>query len=567
MLAVRPVWADVPRIDVSADSRTSVTHRFAYLIESEGPLTVGQVVKQVDQRPEKLLRPDRSILVQGIGSPPVWLVADVEQPHPDPVLRRIVLGIGWLDRVDMYLLRGDSLIAVATTGDRLPVQQRSGQNRFGQFDHWYETGVTRVLLRVETADPMVVPVSFSSVETSHAQGLHDAIFYSFIYGVVTALLLYNFLLFVGIRQRRYLFYTLYMGAFLAMNLSYTGLGMVAFWPGAVLWQQWAPPLFMFCFMFSGLAFATNFLRIARFRPGLYRAIRTLCLAYLIVFLVMLVANQQSAALLLAFSLVPLFSVLMLYMGVSSWRAGNRAARYFLLGTLASTVGASVTGFSVWGVLPFTWVGFRAVDIGMAIDAVLLVLALADLVRQYQEARQKAEHQAQVDPLTGLNNRRGFLPIARSFWSLAERQEGDICIAILDLDHFKEINDQYGHNTGDAVLRRIAAILNESKRNGDILGRWGGEEFIVALPDTTLDEAHRVTERFRRRVETWVMRERGAEIRVTVSIGVASRLTWHQSLNDLIVVADRQLYRAKSTGRNRVCAGGERHGLSPGSLPS
>ena len=101
------------------------------------------------------------------------------------------------------------------------------------------------------------------------------------------------------------------------------------------------------------------------------------------------------------------------MGVSGWVAGNQSARYFMLGTLASVVGASITASTVTSMIPYTQLGYYVVDIGMVVDAVLLMLALADLVRKNEEARKAAEQNAQTDLLTGLNNRRGFLPVAES----------------------------------------------------------------------------------------------------------------------------------------------------------
>ncbi|MCL1479274.1 MAG: GGDEF domain-containing protein [Marinobacter sp.] len=191
---------------------------------------------------------------------------------------------------------------------------------------------------------------------------------------------------------------------------------------------------------------------------------------------------------------------------------------------------------------------------MVVDAILLMLALADLVRKNEEARTAAEQNAQTDLLTGLNNRRGFLPVAESLWSLVTRKNRNVCVAMIDIDRFKNINDQYGHAVGDKVLKAVADELDRSRRRGDLLARWGGEEFTLLLPETSEAEALKVAERFRHNIEQLVTNDRGRLIQCTISIGVTSRHAEHVTLDQAIARADEELYRAKLQGRNQVSFG-------------
>jgi diguanylate cyclase (GGDEF)-like protein len=246
---------------------------------------------------------------------------------------------------------------------------------------------------------------------------------------------------------------------------------------------------------------------------------------------------------------------MLYIGVSSWIKGNTSARYFMLGTLASAIGATVTVLTVAGIITFTRLGFYAVDIGMVADALLLTLALADFVRKNKNARVEAERTAQIDLLTGLNNRRGFLPVAESIWSLVvSRKNRNICVAMIDIDHFKSINDQYGHTAGDRILKKIGSELDRSRRHGDLLARWGGEEFTLLLPETDEAEARIVAERIRQNIEKLEVQDDGKIIKCTISVGVASRHSENVTLDHAIASADEQLYQSKIQGRNRVSTG-------------
>jgi len=542
----------VPLIDVRTVYQSAMVDRVAFLAEQEEALSVDEVQSLIRGNPAVLKRPETSVLVNGINSGAIWLVANVVNPTDDTILRRVSVRTGWLEQVDFFFITADRQPQHFIGGDRIPLDERSLAKRMPSADYPFPPGETRLLLRIETADPMVVPLYFSSIATSHSREQSETVFYSFVYGVMFALSAYNLMLFAGLRQRRYLFYSLYTGSFVAMTASYSGIGMALLWPGAVIWQQWAPPLLMLCFVSFGLAFATNFLDTQRYQPRLHRAIQIIYVTYFALFGVCFALDKQGLALSLAFMLAPVFSVLMLYMGVSSWLSGNQSARYFMLGTLASVVGASITALTVTGVLTYTQLGYYAVDIGMVMDAMLLALALADLVRKNEKARMAAERTAQIDPLTGLNNRRGFLPVAESLWSLVTRKNRNICVVMIDIDHFKDINDQYGHAAGDRILKEIAGELDRSRRQGDLLARWGGEEFTLLLPETDEAEGHKVAERFRHNVEQLVVNDSGKVIRCTISVGVASRHAESVTLEQAIVTADQELYQAKLQGRNRVC---------------
>ena len=242
---------------------------------------------------------------------------------------------------------------------------------------------------------------------------------------------------------------------------------------------------------------------------------------------------------------------MLFLGAISVHAGQKPARYFLIAAMAAMVGALLTTLSVWGFIPHNGWTFRAVEIGMLVDATLLALALAYQLRASQERRIRAERLAQLDPLTGLNNRRAFYDKTASFWSNAIRHEHATSVMLLDIDRFKQINDIYGHAHGDEVLKALADILKQSVRQGDVLARWGGEEFIVFLPETSLQEAAALAERLRTAIEdARIPREQGITS-VTASFGVAQKEARHTTLDALIASADACQYQSKLQGRNRV----------------
>jgi diguanylate cyclase (GGDEF)-like protein len=162
-----------------------------------------------------------------------------------------------------------------------------------------------------------------------------------------------------------------------------------------------------------------------------------------------------------------------------------------------------------------------------------------------------ENLATTDSLTRLHNRRHFLERAEAEFERSKRYQRPLSIFLLDADHFKEINDTYGHDTGDQALRMLASMCRQNLRQLDVIGRYGGEEFVVFLPETSMAKAMEVAERLRAGVEEINLDVAGDNIHVTVSIGVATATSQTDSIAALINEADRALYEAKRAGRNKV----------------
>jgi diguanylate cyclase (GGDEF)-like protein len=162
--------------------------------------------------------------------------------------------------------------------------------------------------------------------------------------------------------------------------------------------------------------------------------------------------------------------------------------------------------------------------------------------------------AMTDYMTGLYNRRGFLDVAQRLIDTQKRKGEAVTVLMFDLDHFKSINDRFGHDAGDEALRAFAATASGSMRGDDIVGRLGGEEFAAILPGPAAN-AVMVAERVRAAFEQAGVTISGHAMNATVSIGAADAQADGVSVNALLARADRALYRAKSSGRNRVAVDG------------
>jgi diguanylate cyclase (GGDEF)-like protein len=178
---------------------------------------------------------------------------------------------------------------------------------------------------------------------------------------------------------------------------------------------------------------------------------------------------------------------------------------------------------------------------------LLVLHRSLLLRKYELA-------SRVDPKTGLNNAMYWSQLARGELARAERQRTSAGVVMLDLDHFKKINDTYGHLSGDAVLNAVAEALRNESRDYDLVGRFGGEEFMIFTPGIDPDDLASIAERFRRCISNLSITspDTHEQITVTASAGVVDFPRGGSDLDELLLAADAALYRAKETGRNRTC---------------
>jgi diguanylate cyclase (GGDEF)-like protein len=193
-------------------------------------------------------------------------------------------------------------------------------------------------------------------------------------------------------------------------------------------------------------------------------------------------------------------------------------------------------------------------IGALIPAVLAPLMLFGFVRLSQQLS-RAESQlrtlAAEDPLTGVFNRRRFLELAALEWARGTRHSHTQSLLVIDVDDFKNVNDRYGHLSGDQTLRHAAEECRACLRRTDLLGRYGGDEFVILLPETGAAGGVRMAERIREAVESAEIRTPSGTVHITVSIGVAGRHLGMNSVDALVAEADAALYRAKTKGRNRV----------------
>jgi diguanylate cyclase (GGDEF)-like protein len=195
--------------------------------------------------------------------------------------------------------------------------------------------------------------------------------------------------------------------------------------------------------------------------------------------------------------------------------------------------------------------YYGLPLSMVAAAVLIALGVADRLRAQRLALTDAERRAQTDPLTGVLNRRSLIERLDAACLRARARGLPIALLFIDLDHFKQINDSFGHQAGDACLRAIIDPIHAELRQSDVIGRYGGEEFVVILSSADAAAAHPIAHRILQRVANVRVDGFGNPIRLTCSIGIAASDTLGVWGENLIARADAAVYVAKRLGRNQV----------------
>ncbi len=195
---------------------------------------------------------------------------------------------------------------------------------------------------------------------------------------------------------------------------------------------------------------------------------------------------------------------------------------------------------------------------VGVEAFVAFSQLASVALNQAKMKMQLEEMASIDLTTNLLNRRAFTEVLQREYAQSKRSGSPFSLLLMDLDRFKLINDNYGHEIGDHILCGISSVAKNTLRSCDWIGRWGGEEFLTILPDTDEEEAHAIAERLRTEIEQFSIQLNRQKIKTTISIGVSSYPRDGDAPDFLIRAADAALYEAKKTGRNRVVAAMEKH---------
>ncbi len=397
----------------------------------------------------------------------------------------------------------------------------------------------------------------SSLDRTLARAAAHSRMISLAFGALAALSLGSFLIWCVLSDKSFLFYS----ALFSLQALYIVFlsGQAAEWPllsRAVPFNSYAWNIPIALAGAAAALFVREMADIRVFSPRAYAAFGWFAGAFIVLTLLNFLKPFGFETLVNTLGNVLFLSsgLFTLWISFSAWQHGSRAAGWFLLAWLLLEI------FSIATTLQFILSGgetgdavlfYYGLPLSMVAAAVLTALGVADRLRGQRIALTEAERRAQTDPLTGVLNRRSLIERLETACTRARTRGLPISLLFIDLDHFKEINDTFGHPAGDACLHAIVGPIQAELRQSDVIGRYGGEEFVVILSSADSAAARPIAERILRRVADVRVEGYGEPISLTCSIGIAASDmlgVWGQHL---IARADAAVYVAKRAGRNRV----------------
>ena len=492
-----------------------------------------------------------------------------------------------LDYLDIYIVWPDGRVQHHASGDRRPFGTRSIDDRNFYFQFKLKPGEhVQLYVRLQGQGSLQAPLEVSTPSAYHLQSHLEQLLLGAYSGALLAMLVYNLLLAISLRERTYSYYVGYIAVFGMTQFTLSGMAFEVLWPNSPNWGNHAAPVFMGLAGWLLVLFSRQFLNLAAHMPRADRAAKALQWLFL-------ATAPQSFFLPYAIpiKIVTLATivtpVLLLLITVGLLRQGLRQARYFLAAFSVLLLGVLLTALHMFGVVQGSFLAEYGMQIGSMLEFTLLSFALAHrlkLAREENERLQRAhaaelESRVQVrtqeldkamtalsqvnerlqtlteqDTLTGLKNRMFLSERLPEIWRQAQRWHTPLSVLMIDVDHFKQVNDQHGHLAGDEALKLVAGLIGHAvQRPGDHAVRYGGEEFLVLLPQTHAVGAVHIAESIRLSVQALSFKWGDHPIPLTVSIGLASVVpTTDLPPQALLNAADQMLYQAKQQGRNR-CA--------------
>lgn len=596
-LLVANVLATESGLDAAqlAQTPVSLTPYLAVLEDPGRSLTLNDVLKPAMASHFKGNQPSATALNYGYSRSAYWLRVALRNSGAVALDLMLEISQPSLGKIEFHQALADGRYKSTLTGMIEPFSSRPYPNRQFVFPLTLPANSNQlVYLRIQSTNPTYIPATLWTPAAFHQHERNDYVAQAWYFGLATAMIVFNLLLFLGLRDVVYLLYVNFAVCVVLSLASLTGLAKEFLWPEASLWADNSMTIGFSLSFAALLVFMRHMLDtrkvIPKFDPILKTFIAILLLST-IGFVFWYPALIQSAALLyiIASALVLGTS---LFCGFS--RRHQRSAIYFSVAYTLLLVGVVVTALRNSGVLPINSYTMNALQAGSAAEMMLLAFALADrfnvirrdkaraqaemLEAQRQlvshlkssermlEARvsertgelqimnRKLEALSTSDGLTGIANRRRFDEVLAHEWNRAARQGQSLALAIFDVDWFKKYNDYYGHQAGDECLRSVARTLDACvSRTGDLVARYGGEEFVFVASATDGGSALRMAWNVCKALEALALPHQTSLFGcVTISVGVAAMVPAKGDTPDILVkCADQALYLAKAQGRNRV----------------
>ncbi|MBQ4848315.1 GGDEF domain-containing protein [Pseudoalteromonas sp. MMG005] len=500
-----------------------------------------------------------------------------------------------LDDLQLFI-EHDGKISSYQLGDLQPFSSRPIKHRFFLIPFVIRPHENvQLYARLKTSSVMILPIKlWKSSDFTQRNQINTLILGAY-FGLMTLLFVYVFSCAVITRKHVYGYYLGYISSMTLLLCNLSGLSFQYFWPNSIWWNGQSSIFILYVIVLFGILFSRNLLVIEHAYPKFNRLLRYLTVA---------VGMMAIASLALPYELILAptiyFSmaccVLGLVIGYLRVKDGLEVAKFYSIAWGGALFGGLVLVGTKISLVPFNWFTEHALMFGISFEILCLSFAIAkslqierkekialkdSLMTHMANAKDTLEQQVLqrtaelekaniqlmqssiTDALTGVANRRRLDEFLDVEYARAVRFNYPICLLMIDVDYFKRVNDQYGHQVGDTCLKLIAErISNEITRVGDLVARYGGEEFCIVLPYTHELDGANIAQRIRESIAAQPIMSSAGPIELTISIGVAGHQPDCNMPLTQLELADKALYTAKRNGRNQVVMAGEMNEIKP-----
>ena len=523
---------------------------------------------------------------QGASSSNWWIKLEVENPKNKSIDWFLKFTYGQIDEMKSWQYNEKNvLVSNSLKGDHYIDESKIALSKRTAFEFTtLAKEKNTIYIKLAYAKTGIIEM-FNHIWTNDEFVKSQELRFNILAGILSALfvlLFYNLFIWFILRKKEYFWYCTYVIGVILSILTYNQLGAHYLWSKSHYFIDIMPIVAALILISSFILFTREFLETYKYLPRVDKILKILILLTLIIFVL---ANFGARHLAIVLILIIIFSFIFFpIIGFILWHRGYKITRGYTISTFVLSIAIIISMLRFSNFLESSEFIFWIARFGFIIEGILFSIALADRItllqndakRAQEKVRhtledathnlelevkkrtleleiqtKKAEKLARIDPMTGIANRRAFLEKGEEFIQQSLRYKKPFSLIMLDIDHFKNVNDKYGHEIGDLVIISLAKEINKSIRTTDFFARIGGEEFTILLSHSTSGLAVEKTKKLLEIIRKFEINYKGSILKITVSMGICEFTQPKDDIYSLLKKADQALYYVKENGRNNM----------------